>query len=313
MKTRQQRSRLSLVLDSTDPVPLYHQIVQAIRWRIGTGVLRAGDALPPIRSAAKDWGVHLHTVRRAYGILSEAGMLDSRPGAGTTVGGHIPEAPPSEPADELEVWVDGLVADAVRLHGLSPVRLAEKIAERHASTRPHAAVVIECNDHQAHDIAGQIALRWDREITAWSLREPGSPPPGLLIGTRFHETEMRRRWPERSEDMHFVSLQVDPRVVRTLRRRVSERRPARLVLCEVDATTGREMSADLEDLTSLPPVEVTTEQSTRAFARLGADEMLLVAPRRWGSVPEKVRGDPRVVEIRHVIPSDELDAIGGIL
>ena len=57
--------------DRDSPVPLYHQIVETLRYRIATGRLRAGDALPTLREAAKHWGVNLHTVRRAYGELAD--------------------------------------------------------------------------------------------------------------------------------------------------------------------------------------------------------------------------------------------------
>jgi len=74
-----------LRLNRESPTPLYHQIVQAIRWRIGTGELRAGDPLPAVRDASLRWGVNYHTVRRAYQELAQLGWIETVQGAGTTV------------------------------------------------------------------------------------------------------------------------------------------------------------------------------------------------------------------------------------
>jgi DNA-binding transcriptional regulator YhcF (GntR family) len=52
---------MHLTLSRTSPTPLNHQIFQAIRWRIGTGDLRAGDQLLVIQEAAALWAVNYHT------------------------------------------------------------------------------------------------------------------------------------------------------------------------------------------------------------------------------------------------------------
>ena len=63
--------------DPQSPVPLYHQIAEALRARMERGELRAGDALEPMRQAAERFGVNLHTVRHAYTALAR----DPRAGA----------------------------------------------------------------------------------------------------------------------------------------------------------------------------------------------------------------------------------------
>lgn len=65
---------MKMALDPDSPVPLYHQITEALSYRIATGRIPAGQRLPSVREAAKAWDVNMHTVRRAYGELSQRGL-----------------------------------------------------------------------------------------------------------------------------------------------------------------------------------------------------------------------------------------------
>src|SRR4051812_14205279 len=64
---------------------LYERIAAEIMRRVAAGELRPGDRLSPIRQAAGEWGVNLNTVARAYAVLAERGILETRTGAGTIV------------------------------------------------------------------------------------------------------------------------------------------------------------------------------------------------------------------------------------
>jgi molybdate-binding protein/DNA-binding transcriptional regulator YhcF (GntR family) len=72
---------------------LYERIAADILRRVASGALRPGDRLPPIRQAATVWGVNLNTVARAYAVLAERGILETRAGAGTVVARARPDAP----------------------------------------------------------------------------------------------------------------------------------------------------------------------------------------------------------------------------
>ncbi len=90
-----------LKVQRTSSVSISHQISQQLTWLISTGKIKAGDRLPPIRTAAQRLGIHMHTVRAAYHHLEEMGCVSSRPGAGTRV---LPYQPLSHQA-ELPVSV----------------------------------------------------------------------------------------------------------------------------------------------------------------------------------------------------------------
>ncbi len=55
--------------------PIYTQLVQAVMKGIAAGELKAGDALPSVRSLAGDLGVNMLTVNKAYQQLKQEGFI----------------------------------------------------------------------------------------------------------------------------------------------------------------------------------------------------------------------------------------------
>lgn len=74
-----------LRLDPSSGVPLGVQIESGLRLAIAAQRLRPGEQLPSARALAEDLHVNFHTVRKAYGELEAAGLLEFRRGLGTFV------------------------------------------------------------------------------------------------------------------------------------------------------------------------------------------------------------------------------------
>lgn len=66
-------------------VPVYRQIADLIEEKIAEGELAVGDRLPPQRDIARQTGVNLTTVTRAFASLQERGLVESRPGRGSII------------------------------------------------------------------------------------------------------------------------------------------------------------------------------------------------------------------------------------
>lgn len=75
------------VVDYHSPVPIYAQIKEKVKALILSGKLKPGDALPSIRTLAKDLGVNVNTVARAYRELELEGVIHAERGEGYTVVG----------------------------------------------------------------------------------------------------------------------------------------------------------------------------------------------------------------------------------
>lgn len=72
-------------IDPRSPVPLYAQIANRLRVAVATGELPPGSALPSVRQLALQIRVNPATVVQAYRELEQAGVVESRQGAGTFV------------------------------------------------------------------------------------------------------------------------------------------------------------------------------------------------------------------------------------
>lgn len=85
----ERRGLLSALFDKTAftdaETPIYRQIANAIAAKIACGELVAGERLPPQRDIARQAGVNLTTVTRAFADLQERGLVTSRPGRGSMI------------------------------------------------------------------------------------------------------------------------------------------------------------------------------------------------------------------------------------
>ena len=73
------------LIDRTSPIPIYHQLKQAIYGLIADGVLTVGQRMPSIRRLSEDLGIAPMTVREAIRALVEENVLAVRQGKGTYV------------------------------------------------------------------------------------------------------------------------------------------------------------------------------------------------------------------------------------
>lgn len=74
-----------LRVDVTAATPVYEQIRAQLAALVAVGALGAGERLPTSRDLARDLGVAVGTVQRAYRELEAAGVVHSRRRTGTVV------------------------------------------------------------------------------------------------------------------------------------------------------------------------------------------------------------------------------------
>ena len=72
-------------IDFNSSVPVYRQVIQAIKLEILSGRLLPGNQLPPIRELAKILKLNPNTVAKAYYNLEEEGFIESKRGSGNWV------------------------------------------------------------------------------------------------------------------------------------------------------------------------------------------------------------------------------------
>lgn len=114
-------------VDTGDPVPPYEQIRSQVATMIASGVLTAGDRLPPVRQLAADLGLAVNTVARAYRELEADGLVHGRVRHGTTVTAGPSTLPPAEVRRRL--------TDAARAYVMTVRQLGVSVAEAEQAVR----------------------------------------------------------------------------------------------------------------------------------------------------------------------------------
>jgi DNA-binding transcriptional regulator YhcF (GntR family) len=117
-----------LKINLASEVPVYRQIVDAVRPLLVDGKLAPGELLPPVRQLAADLGVHFNTVAEAYRILADEGWLDLRRGRGAAVVDRKTPRANSAAVDGFSHRLRQLVAE-VRAGGISPKAIARELRQ----------------------------------------------------------------------------------------------------------------------------------------------------------------------------------------
>ncbi len=305
-----QRPSRKAQVDSRSPVPLYHQIAESIRERIRTGELSPGLALDPLRTAARRWGVNLHTVRQAYRALAREGLVSTTRGRhGTRV---LRPHPPDGVADPRDVdrFLERVRREAFERLGLGTRDLVEAVAVRYGESAIERPVVwvVECSEWQCRCHAREIEDRWNVEARTWPLTTKGSPPGDPVIATLFHYNDIRSLWHDRLDAITFVALHPDPAL-----RPVLMARGETALVCERDAHQAAAVIGDLRRLFGEGPPELeplVIEHAGGPFPLEGPGPTVLFPPRTWATLDASGRAHPRAVELRYLIEARDLERLG---
>ena len=76
---------MTILIDNSSGAPIYDQIYTQVKGQIISGALSENEALPSIRSLAKDLRISVITTKRAYDELEREGFLYTVAGKGSFV------------------------------------------------------------------------------------------------------------------------------------------------------------------------------------------------------------------------------------
>jgi GntR family transcriptional regulator len=302
---------MKLEINPGSPIPLYHQIAEALRYAIATGQIRPGHPLPGLHQAAAEWGVNLHTVRHAYSELARQGLVITRGPRGTIV-----LATPAsldlqrQNWDSLTNFLNRIVDEAKQMHGISAEELGRLLTgmESRGIGRPDTVTVVECCETQANDLAAQIAVAWNVNAQGWSLERLEEPARGLIIATYFHYNEILQRWPQRYPEIHFAAIRPDPTLPRKLFSKGMPQHKTTLLLCERDDSMARNIATELALLFPRErfSIDCRITRSPASLLRGRSKFPVLFSPRMWGQLTPAQRRNPCAFEVRYVFVPDDL-------
>ena len=101
---------MEIVIDTSDSVPVFAQLIDQIKKAVLNGELNAGAALPSIRQLANDMGLNHNTVAKAYRLLERDAVIETKGYRGTFI--H-PDAKANSAVD-LNAWVTSTLSETIK-------------------------------------------------------------------------------------------------------------------------------------------------------------------------------------------------------
>ena len=80
---------MNISIDYTKRETIYEQIVREVEKLITLGVLTPGSQIPSVRALAYDLGINPNTVKKAYDMLEENGLIISKSTKGTFISDDV--------------------------------------------------------------------------------------------------------------------------------------------------------------------------------------------------------------------------------
>ena len=117
---------MKIIINSNSMIPIYEQIMDAIKRMIMTGELKDNDPLPSVRTLSKELKISALTVKKAYDNLEAEGFTATVHGKGTYVSGANRELMAEEQRKQIEKEMETVVQKA-RSYGLTANDLHELI------------------------------------------------------------------------------------------------------------------------------------------------------------------------------------------
>lgn len=136
-------------------IPIYRQLVDAIRAAVKKGVLPPGQQLPTVLELSADLGISIGTIKRAYDELDREGIVEKGQGRGTFVKAQVT----LNRKDQAMEAIDDLL-DTLEDIGFSPseisIYLNLKLRERAEQEHKVKVAVLECNPENLAQMSEQL-------------------------------------------------------------------------------------------------------------------------------------------------------------
>lgn len=112
---------MNIIISNTGDKPIYEQITGQIKNMVMNGQLKEGDALPSMRTLARELRISVITTKRAYEDLERDGFITTIVGKGS----FIKAADTRLIREEKLKQIENLLSEAVSLAGQSGISRRE--------------------------------------------------------------------------------------------------------------------------------------------------------------------------------------------
>lgn len=112
---------MNIIISNTGDKPIYEQIAGQIKNMVMNGQLKEGDALPSMRTLAKELRISVITTKRAYEDLERDGFITTVVGKGSFIKAADTRLIREEKLKQIEI----LLSEAISLAGQSGIGRTE--------------------------------------------------------------------------------------------------------------------------------------------------------------------------------------------
>lgn len=296
---------VTLSVSRVSSVPPHRQLVEQVKVALLTGALRAGDMLPSIRDVARKVGVTEAVVRRAYGDLSDQGIVTPWHGKGVQVNERLTYEGSQALVERYHVLVSDVLS-RVQKEGLLLSPFARLLSARAAEVEraEPSLVYVDATAAVARERAAAISRVWAVHVEGLALASlpallAGPHRPARILTNYYRHSQVLERVKRRGIPVIPIGLSYSRRMASRIE---SLPRGARLLLI-FDPADGDRAELMLEDYRrrfdrhdlrfegrGFPGVA-----ALRRLARSPAHALLLFSVRVWERVPPDVQALPKVM------------------
>lgn len=112
---------MEIVINTSDSVPLFAQLVDQIKKAVLSDELSSGSALPSIRQLANDLDLNHNTVAKAYRLLERDSVIETRGYRGT----FVHQDAKANSTVDLNQWAVSQLSETIRVFRESGVTDSE--------------------------------------------------------------------------------------------------------------------------------------------------------------------------------------------
>jgi len=200
-------------------IPIYQQLVDAIRNDIRKGTLPDGTRLPTVQNLSEELGLARGTIKRAYDQLAQLGLVELIQGRGTFVSYQSIDT--SSRKEQATAAIDSLL-DQLEEMGFSmseiSIFLNLKLRERAEELSSVKVAVVECNTENLSQLSNQLRELEKVELYSYLLSSVQAYPYqldedlDLIVTTAKHAAYLETIFPERKK-IARIALRLSPRSV----------------------------------------------------------------------------------------------------
>jgi GntR family transcriptional regulator len=198
---------------AAEKTPIYQQIVDQISRDIALGALIPGYQLPTVRELAVTTGISQGTIKHAYDMLEQGGLIKKTRGSGTFV--NLSKGPAGGEGTKAQALqaIDSFL-DRMRELSFSPrdirIFLDLKLREREEDTRHVTVSVVDCSPEALSVMYEQVLDLPHTEVYKFLLDDvleaprQFDPATDLVVTTPTHYEDLTHKMPPGRQPIRLV-------------------------------------------------------------------------------------------------------------